>query len=346
MAVNLDFLREVEGYRRVPYIPTGSDGKPIGKSGVTVGTGIDLGQMNMAEFDKLPIDAVARSALAPYVGKTGAEAQAALRLDPPRPIDDYILQGLDQYKIDEGVQALKNKYDNWDQIDDQGQTVLLSMYHNFGPASLDYNTTQAIADGDYATAFGNLTDINQWKNPELYQRRVKEANLLRQAPKRQAGATQIGPLPEQMERLLPEFLQHQQPQTVPFPAQLPQTQQKPNVLQRAAGAVLPDWLEQYLPAGLTGRKPMPATVTPYRASQPYSFEDMVDYPGLSNVPERASNELLQPIEVQAQRKVANPLLGMDPFGPDAVYTPAGRSVPIPTPEEAYERAFGQKTYSF
>ena len=285
MAINLDFLREVEGYRRIPYIPTGNDGKPIGQSGVTVGTGIDVGQMSMAEFDKLPLDAATKQALKPYVGKKGAEAQAALRLAPPTPLRDEVLRGLDSHMINESVDELRSQFPQFDSLTDEAQTVALSLRHNFGPSSLKFNTMNNLMDGNWQEAFTELTDANKWKNPELYKRRVKEANLLRSGgaydPKSQQPQVQ---LPPQVESMLPPFMQQPQPQTVPFPAQLPK---QPNVLQRAAGAVLPDWLEQYLPSGLTGRND-DSFVTPYKRPQPYSFEDMVDYPGLSKRPERAT----------------------------------------------------------
>ena len=348
MAINLDFLREVEGYRRIPYIPTGNDGKPIGQSGVTVGTGIDVGQMSMAEFDKLPLDAATKQALKPYVGKKGAEAQAALRLAPPTPLRDEVLRGLDSHMINESVDELRSQFPQFDSLTDEAQTVALSLRHNFGPSSLKFNTMNNLMDGNWQEAFTELTDANKWKNPELYKRRVKEANLLRSGgsydPKSQQPQVQ---LPPQVESMLPPFMQQPQPQTVPFPAQLPSQPTQPNRAQRVAGAVLPDWLEQYLPAGLTGRpnigearSSLPAAVTPYRASQPYSFEQMVDYPGLSKRPERSVNELLQPIEVQAQRKTVNPLLS-HPDIPAELFMQDG--------ELTYEEAFPvppPKTYSF
>ncbi|PAU40501.1 hypothetical protein CKF46_32155, partial [Klebsiella pneumoniae] len=41
--VKYDFIQEKEGFSTSGYVPKGSDGNPDGNSGVTVGSGVDLG---------------------------------------------------------------------------------------------------------------------------------------------------------------------------------------------------------------------------------------------------------------------------------------------------------------
>ncbi|ACX97103.1 hypothetical protein Hneap_2293 [Halothiobacillus neapolitanus c2] len=56
------------------YVPKYKNGKAIGKSGVTIGYGVDLGQQDMATLKAWGVSKSLRDKLKPYLGKTKAAA--------------------------------------------------------------------------------------------------------------------------------------------------------------------------------------------------------------------------------------------------------------------------------
>ena len=97
MPVHTEFIRQFltrwETRRLVAYIPckrrnfTGREnpaacGEPIGASGVTVGTGLDLGQQGEADLRRMGLDGAIISRFRPYLGKKRQDAVAALAAAP------------------------------------------------------------------------------------------------------------------------------------------------------------------------------------------------------------------------------------------------------------------------
>jgi hypothetical protein len=82
MANNIDweYLTAAEGYETKGYIPKDKKNKIIDSSGVTVGTGVDLGSKNAAYFAALP--KTLRDKLTPYLGLKGTAAETALTNTP------------------------------------------------------------------------------------------------------------------------------------------------------------------------------------------------------------------------------------------------------------------------
>jgi len=112
------------------YVPD-----PIGsKSGVTVGTGVDLGQLTLAHLEQLPADLAA--ALKPYLGLKGKAAQQALKTKP------LTLSGADVDALDvmaEGseIAPLRAAYQRatgkpFESLPDAVQTVLASVTFQYG----------------------------------------------------------------------------------------------------------------------------------------------------------------------------------------------------------------------
>lgn len=81
MADNIDweYLTAAEGFKKQGYIPK-KDGKIIDSSGVTIGTGVDLGSKNAAYFSSLPQSL--QDKLKPYLGLKGTAADQALKKTP------------------------------------------------------------------------------------------------------------------------------------------------------------------------------------------------------------------------------------------------------------------------
>lgn len=69
------------GDQPVGYVPS-SGGVPLGASGVTIGIGVDLGQRNLADLQRLQLSGPLRNILTPYLGLQGASAQAYLTAHP------------------------------------------------------------------------------------------------------------------------------------------------------------------------------------------------------------------------------------------------------------------------
>ena len=74
----IQFLLEQEGFETRTYLPK-KNGIVIGRSGLTFGGGIDIGQMGLREFKALGLPQDVEYALLPYVGKKGSEALAVER---------------------------------------------------------------------------------------------------------------------------------------------------------------------------------------------------------------------------------------------------------------------------
>jgi hypothetical protein len=76
-----DALLAEEGFMTRGYVPT-RDGRVIGKSGVTVGKGFDLGQFNAAQLKKMGIEENLLKKLKPYIGVKGEAAVKRLKTQP------------------------------------------------------------------------------------------------------------------------------------------------------------------------------------------------------------------------------------------------------------------------
>ena len=78
------FIQSVEGRARSRgYVPSSKrTGKPLGRSGVTVGTGFDLGQHDAADLRRLGLDRRLIAVLQPYLRRQGNSAAVLLKKRP------------------------------------------------------------------------------------------------------------------------------------------------------------------------------------------------------------------------------------------------------------------------
>jgi len=83
--VNWKKIGEWEGNALNGYIPKKGN-QIIGNSGVTVGIGVDLGQMNQQSLDGLDIPQNLKDKLQPYLGLKRADAERKLDGDPTKGI--------------------------------------------------------------------------------------------------------------------------------------------------------------------------------------------------------------------------------------------------------------------
>jgi hypothetical protein len=173
------FLREVEGFETTGYVPQ-KDGKVLGVSGVTVASGVDLGQQDRARLQEwgLPDDLQAK--LLPYVGVKKDAATALLRAQPLR---------LTQEEADLLNRKVKAKYiaevrDNfnrtssrykWDELPEEWQAVITSVGFQYGTSFKGVpGFWRQVTEGRWKDAYNNLLNFGD----QYATRRRKEAKLV------------------------------------------------------------------------------------------------------------------------------------------------------------------------
>lgn len=181
--VDWTFLERQEGRRVLKgYVPQRS-GEVIGKSGVTVATGVDIGQRTREQIATLDLPDALKSKLYPYAGLRREAALKALA-EKPLSITEDEAKALDEQVIRKDVRLMAHYYNQraieaFDRIPWQVQTVLASLAINFGPA-LHVALPQTFAHacrGDWRAVQGRLENF-PGKDPELDARRKREAELM------------------------------------------------------------------------------------------------------------------------------------------------------------------------
>lgn len=178
MTIN-PIVSEFEGGQQLKAYPP-----PLKGSGVTVGTGIDLGARSVKELQDLGLDESLVKKLTPYVGKKDEAAAAALKAKPltlkkeEADVLDQVISGKIGAEVNKKFIAATGGVDIAT-LPEEAQTVIASLAHNFGP-NLDVKLPslwQAIVDNDWAALQDKLINT-KWKQPQLQARREQEAALL------------------------------------------------------------------------------------------------------------------------------------------------------------------------
>lgn len=171
-------VSEFEGGQQLEAYPP-----PARGSGVTVATGIDLGQRSLSELKSLGLSEPLIKKITPYLGKKDADARTLVKKKP------LILTQEEADELDNiiagsiGAEVNKKFMEATGQdialLPSAAQTVIASLAHNFGP-NLDKKIPtiwKAIVLGDWATVQDKLRNT-KWKQPELALRRNREAEIL------------------------------------------------------------------------------------------------------------------------------------------------------------------------
>jgi hypothetical protein len=177
MPVN-PIVSEFEGGQQLKAYPP-----PARGSGVTVATGIDLGQRSLAELKDLGISEPLIKKVTPYLGKKDADASGLLKKSPLKLTQDEADE-LDSAIGGKIAQEISLKYSDATGQDlaalpEPARVVVESLAYNFGP-NLDKKIPtiwNAIVSGDWATVQDKLR-TTKWKQPELADRRNREADIL------------------------------------------------------------------------------------------------------------------------------------------------------------------------
>lgn len=194
------FLEKWETSRTDGYIPcrrrnfTGREerqscGDVIGVSGVTIGTGLDLGQHSPAELARMGVPGVLTARFAPYCGKQGELAVAALSVLPLM-ITEEEREELDNLVLREYVRRAARLYDAasfacFDDLPAEAQTVIVSLLFHLGAGTTRYpRTWRLLCEEDWAGAARELkTGFTRFAN-----RRTDEGRLLERLAARREAA--------------------------------------------------------------------------------------------------------------------------------------------------------------
>ena len=120
------------------YVPS-KNGVPLGVSGVTIGTGVDLGQQKADRLLHMGVPPAIVDKFAPYLGLRQTEAQAALRA-LPLVLSPAEVESLDQAVISRYIRDIASRYDRdtpaaiFANLPKEAQAVLVSILFQRGLA--------------------------------------------------------------------------------------------------------------------------------------------------------------------------------------------------------------------
>ncbi|MBS0350744.1 MAG: hypothetical protein JSR33_06100 [Proteobacteria bacterium] len=130
--VDLKFIAKMEGTVLRGYVPL----PKTTNSGVTIGSGLDLGQLTVSEFNKLPMDEALQAKLRPYVGLKKYNAVAYLRAHPLKITSKELIQ-VNQAAANMILAPLQKSYDQVSKVKfvdlpAAAQTALFSFAYQYG----------------------------------------------------------------------------------------------------------------------------------------------------------------------------------------------------------------------
>jgi GH24 family phage-related lysozyme (muramidase) len=177
--IDMDFLGAREGFKLDAYVPENKDGTVIENSGVTIGTGVDLGSKNAAYFEGL--DPNIEGLLSPYYGKKKKAAQDALVEFGGFTLTEKQAKELDAFVKAKELNALKDRWNktsdtDWDDLTTEQATTVASVAYQYGNLATETpKFWKQVTSGDWQKAYENLMNFGDKYGP----RREVEAELLR-----------------------------------------------------------------------------------------------------------------------------------------------------------------------
>lgn len=131
--INFFFISDLEGGRRTKgYVPVAR----LSQSGVTLATGVDLGQRNVQDLKNLGLSELLIEQLEPYLG---VKAHEAVKLVAKKPL---IINGSQASQIDEAVKKeatnrIIRRYNRhsetkFNKLAPEAQTVIASLAYQYG----------------------------------------------------------------------------------------------------------------------------------------------------------------------------------------------------------------------
>jgi GH24 family phage-related lysozyme (muramidase) len=183
--VDWKFISEREGEAiKKGYVVEDNEGIPYPKSGVTIGTGVDLGSKTRKFFENIGVPDHIIEVLEPYFGLKGDEAKAFLEKKPFElsPVDikilDKAVQKFEFNRIKTAYEKDSNK--SWNSLSANQQTVVTSVGFQHGDLKTKArNFWNQVLNDKWDDAIANLRDWDETGKPSKFQkRRDLEAELL------------------------------------------------------------------------------------------------------------------------------------------------------------------------
>jgi hypothetical protein len=183
--VDFTFLEAREGNSLTGYVPT-NNGAPIGKSGVTIGAGFDLGQHNLNDLNSMNLSQSLVDKFSPYLGMKGQTATSFLS-SHPLSITSAEVSELNPILWTKKLSKLVVEYDkatgqdgSFYALSGKIQTVIADVSFQYGNLSVATpNFWQQVTHGDWDGALNNLRNFGD----SYPTRRNLEADLLASALK-------------------------------------------------------------------------------------------------------------------------------------------------------------------
>ena len=181
-----DFLRDVEGFKASGYVPQDRRGNPIENSGVTIATGLDLGQQDEDSLRRMGLSDELISIFRPYLGLKRGKAQRFLSDNPLRLTAEQAtfveesLMSHDFERMSDLWNSTQREEDGirWDQLDPEKQTVMLSVFRQYG--NLPRRTPKFWRSATQGRWNDTVSELRNFGD-EYTTRRNKEADLLEAA---------------------------------------------------------------------------------------------------------------------------------------------------------------------
>lgn len=158
---------------------------PMGVSGVTIGTGVDLGQTSVAELGGMGLCPADYLVFAPYAGRRRQDAVMALH-ERPLKIGRDLANRLDDAVLARHAGLISARYDRdagagaWQALPWQAQAVIFSILYQRGACSPSKfpNTWRAFVACDWRDASARLCNAGLWSG--YHMRRRREGLLLKE----------------------------------------------------------------------------------------------------------------------------------------------------------------------
>ena len=177
--IDTKFILKMEGMVLKGYVPLPEKTK----SGVTIAGGLDIGQLSVKEFNKLPMSADLRAKLLPYVGLKRFEAKAFLKAHPLHVTRDEAEQ-LNLIAANMILMPLSEKYHkasgkSFSNLPPAAQTALFSFAYQYGAGFMTKQGLKKLWNHFVAEEWSEVSKtLNSFK---MYsERRKQEARLLAQ----------------------------------------------------------------------------------------------------------------------------------------------------------------------
>ena len=171
------------------YVPVDKSGEPLGASGVTIATGLDLGQQTRAGLKAMDIPETLINRFSPYLGAQKKEAQYILARQPLTLTREEVATvdaAVHAKYIDETAELFGR--DAFAAAPKEVQAVAVSLHFQFGvpfrkTSTALGNAWEAMRRGEYAYAAAQLREPLGWsRSHQAYlKRRNAEADLLERA---------------------------------------------------------------------------------------------------------------------------------------------------------------------